>query len=334
MRGYKKYFFHKFLWYLLTFVIALIVNFLLPRLIPGNPISLIIAKLTKGMSDTNSAKKIYITYENEFGLNKPLWQQFIIYIKNLLHGDLGISMGQYPRTVTSILANALPWTIALQLPAILISWLLGNILGAIAAYIKGTFDKVILPSFLFLSCIPSFGFAIIFVWIFAIALKIAPASGGYGFDMIPNLSLSFILSVIQHYQLPFWSIVICGIGEQAIGMREMSIYELNADYVKYSRLLGIKDKKIVKYVFKNAMLPQITGLAISIGSMVGGALITEIVFSYPGIGTSMFNAIASNDYTLISGCTLIITLGVLLANFILEIIYGLVDPRIKATQEE
>ena len=334
MRGYKKYFFHKFLWYLLTFVIALIVNFLLPRLIPGNPISLIIAKLTKGMSDTNSAKKIYTTYENEFGLNKPLWQQFIIYIKNLLHGDLGISMGQYPRTVTSILANALPWTIALQLPAILISWLLGNILGAIAAYIKGTFDKVILPAFLFLSCIPSFGFAIVFVWIFAIALKIAPASGGFGFDMIPNLSWSFVLSVIQHYQLPFWSIVVCGIGEQAIGMREMSIYELNADYVKYSRLLGIRDKKIVKYVFKNAMLPQITGLAISIGSMVGGALNTEIVISYPGIGTSMFNAIASNDYTLISGCTLIITLGVLLANFIIEIIYGLVDPRIKATQEE
>jgi peptide/nickel transport system permease protein len=150
--------------------------------------------------------------------------------------------------------------------------------------------------------------------------------------MIPNLSWKFIKSVIEHYQLPFWSIVIIAIGGQAIGMRSMSIYELNADYVKYSRFLGIKDGKIVRYVFRNAMLPQVTGLALSLGSMVGGALVAEIIFSYPGIGTSILQAVTMADYPLLSATTLIITLMVLIATFVIDIIYGFIDPRVKAAQ--
>jgi peptide/nickel transport system permease protein len=150
--------------------------------------------------------------------------------------------------------------------------------------------------------------------------------------MIPNLSWNFIKSVIEHYQLPFWSIVLVAIGGQAIGMRSMSIYELNADYVKYSRFLGIKDRKIVSYVFRNAMLPQVTGLALSIGTMIGGALVAEIIFSYPGLGTAMLDGITMSDYPLISATTLIISVMVLLATFILDIIYGLIDPRVKAAQ--
>lgn len=334
MKGYKKYIFSKLFWYILTLVVAVFLNFLLPRLIPGNPVSVIAAKMAQGMKDTNSYKRLYQTYMTQFGLDKPLWQQFFVYVGNLFHGDLGVSFGQYPRKVGDILAASLPWTIALQLPAIIVGWILGNLLGAVAAYIKGVFDKGVFPVFLFLSCIPAFAFAIIFVWLFAMTLHIAPASGGYEFSMIPNLSFSFFVSVLQHYQLPFWSNVLVMIGGQSLGMREMSIYELNADYVKYSRLLGIRNHRIVKYVFKNAMLPQITGLALSLGTMVGGALITEIVFSYPGIGYAMFSAITSQDFPLISGCTLIISLAVLAANFIIDIIYGLVDPRIKAAQQE
>jgi peptide/nickel transport system permease protein len=152
--------------------------------------------------------------------------------------------------------------------------------------------------------------------------------------MIPNFSWAFIWSVIVHYQLPFWSIVLIAIGGQAIGMRSMSIYELNADYVKYSRFLGIKDRKIVSYVFRNAMLPQITGLALSIGTMVGGALVAEIVFSYPGLGSTILTAVKGQDYPLISATTLIVTVMVLLANFIIEILYGFIDPRIKAAQAD
>jgi len=140
------------------------------------------------------------------------------------------------------------------------------------------------------------------------------------------------MSVISHYQLPFWSIVLVSIGGQAVGMRSMSIYELNEDYVKYSRFLGIKDRKIVGYVFRNAMLPQITGLALSIGTMIGGALVAEIIFSYPGLGTTMLQAISQSDYPLLSATTLIITLMVLAATFVIDIIYGLIDPRVKAAQ--
>jgi peptide/nickel transport system permease protein len=134
--------------------------------------------------------------------------------------------------------------------------------------------------------------------------------------------------------LPFWSIVLITIGGQAIGMRSMSIYELNADYVKYARFLGIKDRKIVGYVFRNAMLPQITGLALAMGTMIGGALVAEIIFNYPGLGYTILTAVTGQDYPLISAITLIITVMTLSANFIIEIIYGLIDPRIKAAQAE
>ena len=191
-----------------------------------------------------------------------------------------------------------------------------------------------MPISIFVSNFPAFGMAVIFMVIFGVNLKWFPTSGGYGFDMIPNFSWAFIKSVIIHYQLPFWSIVVIAIGGQAIGMRSMSIYELNADYVKYARFMGIRDNKIVGYVFRNAMLPQVTGLALSVGTMVGGALVAEIVFSYPGLGTTLLRAVLGQDYPLISASTLIITVMALFANFIIEILYGLIDPRIKAAQSD
>ena len=224
--------------------------------------------------------------------------------------------------------------LALQLPAIIVGWLIGNMLGALAAYLKGGYDKVLMPISLFISNLPAFGMAVILLVIFGVTLRWFPTSGGYGFDLIPSFSWSFLWSVFIHYQLPFWSIVLIIIGGQAIGMRSMCIYELNADYVKYSRFMGIKDRKIVRYVFRNAMLPQITGLALAIGTMVGGALIAEIIFSYPGLGTTLLNGILGQDYPLISASTLIITLMVLIANFVIEILYGFIDPRIKAAQSE
>jgi peptide/nickel transport system permease protein len=261
-------------------------------------------------------------------------QQFFIYVNNVVHGNFGFSFSQYPRTVADVLKVSIIWTVCLQFPAIIVGWLIGNTLGALAAYLKGGFDKVIMPISIFVSNFPAYGMAIIFLVIFGIGLKWFPTSGGYGFDLIPNWSWKFAWSVIVHYQLPFWSIVAIAIGGQAIGMRSMSIYELNADYVKYSRFLGIKDRKIIGYVFRNAMLPQITGLALSIGTMVGGALMAEIIFSYPGLGTTILRSVMGQDYPLISATTLIVTMMVLGANFIIEILYGIIDPRIKAAQAD
>ena len=332
MKGNRKYFGKKIIWFIITFIAAVILNFILPRLMPSDPVAAITGKLMSGTSDAAAVQQVYERYQEEFGTNKPMYQQFFLFCKNALRGNFGLSFSQYPRPVSDIIGSAIGWTIALQLPAILVGWILGNLLGALAAYIRKGFDKVLLPAFLFLGNVPAFGMAVVLLVVFGVYLKVAPIAGGYAFDMIPHLSWDFIKSVISHYQLPFWSIVLISIGGQAVGMRSMSIYELNADYVKYSRFLGIKDRKIVGYVFRNAMLPQITGLALSIGTMIGGALVAEIIFSYPGLGSTMYSAVTAADYPLISATTLIITIMVLLANFALDIIYGFIDPRVKASQ--
>ena len=334
MKGYKKYYTQKIIWYLITLIFAVALNFVLPRLMPGDPVSAIAGQAAEGMTDAQAIKKVYDEYIEKFGVDQPMPVQFAKWLKGAVHGDFGVSFSQYPRTVADIIKSSVGWTLALQLPAILLGWLLGNVLGAVAAYIKGVFDKVILPTFLFISNVPAFGMAVVLLTIFGVTLGWAPTSGAYGYDLIPNMSWTFVKSVFAHYQLPFWAIVLTTIGGQAIGMRSMSIYELNADYVKYSRFLGIKDRKIVGYVFRNAMLPQITGLAMSLGTMMGGALVSEIIFSYPGIGTTMMSAIKGNDYPLLSACTLIITVMVLVANLLVEIIYGVIDPRIKAAQQD
>ena len=322
------------MWFLITLICAFVLNFILPRLMPGDPVAVITARAVQGMQSQSGIQEVYNQYAELFGTNKPMLEQFFIYVKNVIRGDFGTSLSQYPRSVADILNSSIWWTIALQFPAIIVGWVIGNILGALAAYLKGGFDKVLLPVSIFVSNLPAFGMAIILLVIFGVVLKWFPTSGGYGFDLIPNFSYSFIWSVIVHYQLPFWSVVLIAIGGQAIGMRSMAIYELNADYVQYSRFMGIKDRTILRYVFRNAMLPQVTGLALAIGTMVSGALVAEIIFSYPGIGSTILTAVLGQDYPLISATTLIITLMVLITTFIIELLYGFIDPRVKAAQSE
>jgi len=334
LKEYRNYYLRRLFWFLITLVCAFILNFTLPRLMPGDPVAAIVARMAQGMSNATGVQAVYEQYTELFATDKPMVEQFVIYVRNVVHGDFGYSISQYPRTVADVIGSSIWWTVALQFPAIIVGWILGNTLGALAAYLRKGFDKVLLPISIFLSNLPAFGMAVVLLVIFAVDLEWFPTSGGYGFDMIPNTSWDFVWSVIVHYQLPFWSIVLITIGGQAIGMRSMAIYELNADYVKYARFLGIKDRKIIVYVFRNAMLPQITGLAQSIGTMVGGALVAEIIFSYPGLGSTILTAVLGGDYPLISATTLIITIMVLIAFFALEIIYGLIDPRIKAAQSE
>ena len=334
MKGYRKYFLNKLLWFFITLVCAFLLNFILPRLMPGDPVAVITARVVQGIQSQSGIQQVYNQYAELFGTNKPMLEQFFLYVRNALRGDFGVSFSQYPRPVADIIMSSIWWTVALQFPAIIVGWLIGNTLGALAAYLKGGFDKVLMPVSIFLSNLPAFGMAVILHVIFAVGLEWFPTSGGYGFDLLPTFTWSFMWSVIVHYQLPFWSIVLVAIGGQAIGMRSMAIYELNVDYVKYSRFLGIPDRKIVGYVFRNAMLPQVTGLALSIGGMVGGALFAEIIFSYPGLGFTLYNGVMGRDYPLISAATLIITVMVLSANFIIEILYGIIDPRIKAAQAD
>ena len=334
MKGYAKYFGKKMVWFGITFIAAFLLNFILPRLMPGDPVAVIVARMAQGQSNAAGVEAIYRQYTELFGTSKPMLEQFIIYVKNVVNGDFGFSFSQYPRTVASVLKSSIGWTVILQLPAIIVGWIIGNLLGAFAAYRRGGYDKAVMPLSIFVSGLPAFGMAIILLVIFGVRLKWFPTSGGYGFDLMPNWSWAFIWSVIIHYILPFLSIVLIIIGGQAIGMRSMSIYELNADYVKYSRFMGIKDRKIIRYVFRNAMLPQVTGLALAIGTIVFGALVAEIIFSYPGLGSTILTAVLSQDYPLISATTLIITMMVLVSTFAIEILYGFIDPRIKAAQTD
>jgi peptide/nickel transport system permease protein len=313
-------------------MVAVFLNFLLPRLIPGNPVDTIVSQMGRGGADGAQLQSIHDHYVTAFGLDKPLWYQFLIYLKHLVTGDLGFSFALYPAQVRALIGQALPWSIALQLPAIIIGWIVGNLLGAIAAYKAGWFDRGAFLTSLFASSMPYYCLAIILLYVFAVAIPVLPAGGGLSFGNSPELSLAFVQDALFHYWLPFLSLVVVFVGGQAVGMRSMAIYELGSDYVNYGRSLGLRDRKIVRYIFRNAMLPQITGLALSIGTLVGGALITEIVFSYPGIGTLLLNAITQNDYPVVAGITLILAVAVLVANFAVEIVYGLIDPRIRATR--
>lgn len=332
MTQFQKYVAKKAVWFLAAFFVALILNFYLPRLVPGNPVDAIISQMAAGASDSASMERIYATYIHEFGLDKPLFQQFFTYVGNVMRGDLGTSFGLYPAEVNGLIAEAIPWSVALQLPAILVGWIVGNVLGAIAAYKGGWFDRGGFIGSLMLSSMPYYAFAILLLYLVAVRWDVLPAAGGYSFGVEPSLTWTFISDAAAHYWLPFLSLVLVFIGGQAIGMRSMAIYELGSDYVEFSKGLGIGDGRIIRYIFRNAMLPQITGLALSIGHLVGGALITEVVFSYPGIGGLLFRAIRQNDYPVIQGVTLLIMGAVLLANFIMDIAYGFIDPRIRAAQ--
>ncbi len=257
--------------------------------------------------------------------------QFFTYIGNVFKGDLGLSYSQYPKPVIEIIKESLPWTLAIQAPTIILGWIVGNLLGAFAAYKRGIFDKVFFPCAMFLNGVPFFVFGMLLVALFSITLGWFPAMGAYSPD-IPELQFNWncIKSVGYYYVLPFFSVFPILLSGQATGMRSMSIYELGTDYMKYAKWLGLREGKIISYVFRNAMLPQLTGLAQSLGAMVGGALITEMIFSYPGLGMAMLTAIQQNDYATIQGCTLMISTCVLVANFAVDVLIAVFDPRVKA----
>ncbi len=235
---------------------------------------------------------IHETFMREFGLDKPLWQQFFIYVGQLAQGNLGTSFAQYPAPVNTLVGNALPWSIVIQLPAIVIGWIVGNVLGAIAAFKGGWFRPRRLPRL----AVPVQPAVLLPGDPAAVRRRRARSASCRSAAPTRSVCRRSCRSpssgdAITYFWLPFWSLVLVFIGGQAVGMRSMAIYELGSDYVNYGRGLGLRDSTIVRYIFRNAMLPQITGLALSIGGMIGGALITELVFSYPGLGTLLFNAI-------------------------------------------
>ncbi len=319
----KRYFGRKLLIYFLTFFVAVSINWMIPRFMPGNPVDILISRAgLRGSAVT----QMYTFYLQAFGLDLPIWKQYLNLWIGIFRGDLGTSIFLFPTPVKDVIMKAVPYDIALLVPSILVSWFAGNKFGAYAAR-KKKLDNTLLPLGYILTATPYMWLGILLAWLFGIVFRIFPIAGGYSFAMRPNWSFAFIWSLIQHWFLPFASLVIVQFGGWAIGMRNLIIYELEADYSHYLEVLGAPQKLVRNYAFKNAMLPQLSGLALQLGAIITGALATEVVFSYPGIGYLILQAIHNQDYFLLQGCFLFVVIGVLLANFVIDIIFVIVDPR-------
>jgi len=319
----KRYLGRKLAIYALTFFLAVTIDWMIPRFMPGNPVQTMLSRVSL-RAEAADALRGY--YTRAFGLDVPVWQQYLNFWRAVFQGDLGVSIYLFPKRVSSVLMEAVPYSIALLVPAILLSWLAGNKFGAFAARRKWL-DNTLLPVGYLLTATPYMWLGVLLAWAFGIVLDVSPIAGAYSFHMSPHLSWAFIKDLLWHWFLPFASLFLVMFGGWAIGMRNMIIYELEADYSKYLESLGAPARLIRKYAFRNAMLPQITGLALQLGVIAAGAIVTEIVFSYPGIGHLLMQAIQNQDYFLIQGCFLFIIMGVLLANFAVDILYIIVDPR-------
>ena len=292
---------------------------------PGDPVQILISRA--GLQGT-AVNQMYTFYLQAFGLDIPIWKQYINFWIALFQGDLGVSIFLFPTPVKEVIMKAIPYDIALLIPAILASWFAGNKFGAFAARNK-KLDNTVLPIGYILTATPYMWLGILLAWTFGIILQVFPIAGGYSFSMRPHLSWNFIWSLFQHWFLPCLSLFIVQFGGWAIGMRNLIIYELESDYSHFLEMLGAPKKLVRKYAFRNALLPQLSGLALQLGVIVTGALSTEVVFSYPGIGYLILQAIHNEDYFLLQGCFLFVVIGVLLANFIIDIVYIIVDPRIR-----
>ncbi|MEF2072722.1 ABC transporter permease [Consotaella aegiceratis] len=318
-----RYLARKLLTYLLTFIFAVTIDWAIPRFMPGNPIDALVSRIAVKPEASQALTSFYM---EAFNLDAPWWEQYLSFWGALLHGDLGRSIMLFPTPVATLIGRAMPYTLGLLLPAILLSWYAGNHVGALAARRK-ILDNTVLPTGYALTATPYMWLGILLAWLFGSVWSIFPLAFGYDPSLRVGWTWEFVGSVIIHWVLPFASLFIVAFGGWAIGMRNMIIYELESDYANYLEALGAPQRLVRKYAFRNAMLPQITGLALQLGAVVGGALVTEIVFSYPGLGWLVLSAIQNEDYFLIQGIFLFIIVGVLLANLIVDIVYVIVDPR-------
>jgi len=325
-----RYFLRKLVVYALTFVVAVTIDWAIPHLMPGNPVNTLMGRIQ--IQDPKVAHQVYEHYMRAFNLNLPLWKQYWYFWVSLFHGDLGTSILEFPTPVMSIITHAIPYTLALLVPAIALSWYAGNKFGALAARRK-TLDNTLLPLGYTLTATPYMWLGILLIWVLAVIWHVFPVGFAYDPTAVRGFTWSFTSNLAYHWFLPFLSLFLVAFGGWAIGMRNMIIYELESDYAHYLGALGAPHRLIRKYAFRNAMLPQITGLALALGAILGGALVTEIVFSYPGLGYQIYRAITNEDYFVIQGIFLFIIIGVLLANFVVDIVYLIVDPRTRIGME-
>ena len=325
-----KYFSKKMMIYILTFFIAVSINWAVPRFMPGDPITQLLARF-QGMEGSKELLRSH--FVEAFKLGDPLIVQFFKFWKSVFQGDLGVSIRMYPRSVLDIILSSAPYDMVLFFPAVILSLIIGNKLGAYSGFNKKA-DSMLMPFIYFLRSAPYFWFAIVTIFVFGHVLDWFPTALAYDPGVSPGWNLEFIVNALHHWILPFSTMFLVELGGWAIGMKNMVIYEKKAGYAEYMRALGAGDGLIRKYAFRNGVLPQITGLALRIGKALTGAVFVESIFSYPGVGYRMLQAIQQQDYFLLQGCFLAIVAMTLAANFIVDIVYMFVDPKIRLSYSE
>ena len=316
--------------YLLAIWAAITINFFLPRLAPGNPAEIVYNRLAqRGPVSPATLRALEI----QFGVNTtdPLWVQYISYLNNLIHGNLGISTNYYPAPVTQIIAQDIPWTLTLLTVSVALSFTLGTLLGIIVAWKRGTaFDTIT-------SSVMTFFYSILYPWLALMAVYFVgyllgwfPFADGYDVSLTPGLHLDFFASAAYHAILPALTLIVSTIAGWMLTMRNSMITTLSEDYVLMAQAKGLRQPRVMLgYAARNAILPSVTGFAIALGAVVGGALLVEIVFSYPGIGYALFQAIQSQDYFLADGILLLVIVATVLMNLVVDLLYTVLDPRVR-----
>jgi peptide/nickel transport system permease protein len=313
--------------YLVALWAAITINFFIPRMAPGDPAQAAMARFQGRITPTTLH-----SLELQFGItHAPLWQQYLQYLGQLFHGDLGTSFTYFPTPVSTVLAQEIPWTLTLVGLSLIISFILGSLLGIVLAWRRGSaLDTIFPPLLTFISAMPYFFFALIMLYFLGFVLNWFPLSGGYDTGVPVGLTTDFLSTAIYHGILPALTIVLVSIGGWMFGMRNTMITTLSEDYVQMARAKGLSGRRVMlMYGARNAVLPSVTGFAISFGFIITGSLLTEVVFSYPGIGFAILQAAQNNDYPLLQGVFLVVALSVLGANFIADLVYVVLDPRVR-----
>ena len=319
----------RLVFYIVAAWVALTVNFFIPRAMPGNAVQAIMAKFP------SLQPSAYKALEAMLGVGHPgsIWSQYGSYLDDVFHFNFGTDVTQYPAPVSTLLAETIPWTLVLVGSATVIAFVVGTGLGIVAGWRHGGRLDRVLPGLMFLQAIPYFFFALILLELFAAKLHVFPLGQGYAEGLVPGWHWDFIGSAIYHSLLPALTIVLTSIAGWMLQMRNVMITTVGEDYVIAAQAKGLHNRRVIfTYAARNAILPQLQGFALALGFVVSGALIMEIVFSYPGIGLLLLTAVTSSDYPLMQAIFLVITFAVLFANIIVDVIIVLSDPRARARE--
>lgn len=330
---FKRYFIPRFIQYLTVVFIGITLVFIIPRLLPSDPVEHQLNRMTaQGQYlDPAAIEEIRETLQELYGLKGGIFEQYISYWKRLFTGDLGPSFTQFPTPVTELIRISMPWTVGLLLVSLTISWIIGTVLGGIrVSFPNSRLAKLIELIAMGMRPIPYYIMALVLLILLSFMFPIFPMAGGYSVGTRIGFNARFIRDLLRHAFLPILSMVLLEVGGWFLQMRNVASNIVEEDYMVYAEASGLPKLKIIfLYLMRNAIIPQITGLALNIGFIFGGALITEIVFSYPGMGNLLYSAILAGDYNLIMGVNIFSIVGVSTAMLLVDLLYPLLDPRVR-----